>query len=347
MTNNLPIAENRPIGINENRPSEHLAHGHKRHTRISNKELEQLAIDVYQKNGRSITYKDVMEKFFCNNKTAQRKLKNACIETVNHKGKKTPLLFRAFKRTNPQQFYPYLKRTKIIENWENNKNRPIDPTVVKLYSSPYFEKLKVRNVTELLSLLDNQPLSIHKLQLKLSVDKNYYDEINIKQITKGNKSKPLEEKFGPRNVKYEVYPCGTIMIYIACSNKPFKLEVEEDVSSFFAFLGQVKDRLIHFLSDFSEQAITPVMDWILVQCDINKDIDINIVEQLSLPDLQLCVYDRIFRLYVKNINGSSCFRMEESRQVNQEIKFAIPEIINISKNLNHSYYDSGKFQYIQ
>jgi hypothetical protein len=137
------------------------------------------------------------------------------------------------------------------------------------------------------------------------------------------------------------------MIYIACSNNPFKLEVDEDVSSFFAFLGQVKDRLVIFLSDLSEQAIPNIMDWILVQCDINKDIGINITEQLSLPDLQLRVYDRIFRFYVKSINGSAFYRMEESKQVNQEIRFAIPEIMDISKTPNHSYYDYGKFQYIQ
>ena len=27
------------------------------------------------------------------------------------------------------------------------------------------------------------------------------------------------------------------------------------------------------------------MDWILVQCDLNKDIGINIIEQLSIPNL--------------------------------------------------------------
>ena len=137
------------------------------------------------------------------------------------------------------------------------------------------------------------------------------------------------------------------MIYISCSNTPFKLEVEEDVSSFFAFLGQVKDRLIYFLNDFSESAIPPIMDWILVQCDLNKDIGINIIEELSIPNLQLRIHDRIFRLYVKSIHGSSCYRLEESKQVNQEIRFAIPEIMNISQTINHSYYDYGKFQYIQ
>ena len=68
----------------------------------------------------------------------------------------------------------------------------------------------------------------------------------------------MKKSLGPRNVKYEVYPCGNIMIYIACSNNPFKLVVEEDVSSFFAFLGQVKDRLIRFLSDFSEKGIPSI-----------------------------------------------------------------------------------------
>ena len=80
------------------------------------------------------------------------------------------------------------------------------------------------------------------------------------------------------------------MTYIACPNNPFKLEVEEDVSSFFSFLGQVKDRLVIFLSDFSEQAIPTIMDWILVQWDINKDIGINIIEQLSVRPSITCLW---------------------------------------------------------
>ena len=181
LIDNLPVAENRP--------SEQLVHSHGRGKCIKNEELEELTSEKHQKNGRGITYKDVMEKFLCKKKKAQRRLKNAYIEKIDNNGKKAPILFRAFKRTNPQQFYPYSKRANIIEKWKNNKNRPIDPTVAKLYSSPYLEKLKVRYILELLSLLDNQPISIHKLQLKLFVDKNYYDEINIRKITTGNKSK--------------------------------------------------------------------------------------------------------------------------------------------------------------
>jgi hypothetical protein len=71
--------------------------------------------------------------------------------------------------------------------------------------------------------------------------------------------------------------------------------------------------LVFFLKDFSERAIPPVMDWLLIQCDVNKDIPINIVEQLSIPDLQLCVHDKIFRWYVKHINGKAYYRIEESK----------------------------------
>ena len=213
--------------------------------------------------------------------------------------------------------------------------------------NPNFEKLKARCISELLSLLENQPISIHKLHLKLNIDKSYYNEIYVNQVTKRNKSKAHEEKIGLRNVTYDVNPNGTAMIYIKCSNCPFKLAFEEDVSSLFSFLGQVKDRLVHFLSDFSERAIPPVMNWILVQCDINQDIGINIIEQLSIPDLQLHIFDRIFRLYVKNIDGSSYYRIEESKQVNQEVRFAIPEIMNIYNTPNHGVYDPVKFHYIQ
>ena len=169
MNDNLFDSKNRPINISENRPSEQLALSPGRRKKIENKELEELAINIFEKNGRGMTYKDVMKKFSCSKKQVQRKLKNACIEKIDNNGKKTPILFRAFKRTNPQQFYPFLKRTKIIENWENNKKRPLDPTVLNhLYPNPYFEKLKARYVSEFLSLLDKQPIAIHKLQLKIN-----------------------------------------------------------------------------------------------------------------------------------------------------------------------------------
>ena len=333
--------QNDPNAINQNRPIDNLDHSYRTGKWIPDNLLEELALEMYKKHGKGITIKDVMQRFNIHKKKAQRRLKNAIKEKEDKQG----ILF-TLDRKSPQQYFPTIYKANIIEDIKK-QNRPFDPTGVSLYQHPYFEKLRARYITELLSLLQNQPILIHKLHLKLFFDKTYYEEINVKKVTEGNKSKAHEEKIGLRNVRYDVYPDGTVMIYIRCSNTPFKLEVEEDVSSFFSFLGQVKDRLVHFLSDFSESAIPPVMDWILVQCDLNKDIGINIIEQLSLPYLQLRIYDTIFRMYVKNIDGSSYYRIEESKQVNQKVRFAIPEIRNMYNPSNHGFYDPIKFQYIQ
>jgi hypothetical protein len=337
--------QNEPIKDNISKPNIELVHRYGPGKWIPDKILEELAIQKYNKNGKGLTINDLIQTFHIHQKKAQRRFKNAIKEKVTKQGKRHPLLF-TLDNNKPQQYYPTKIKADIIEK-RKRQNRPIDPTGVSLYQSPYLERLKARSVSELLSLLLHQHISIHKIHLKLVIDKRYYDEIVVNQVTKRNKSKSFEEKIGLRNVKYYINSNGTVMIYIRCSNTPFKLAVEEDVSSFFAFLGQVKDRLVYFLKDFFERAIPPVMDWILVQCDINQDIGINIIEELSLPDLQLHIYDRIFRLYVKNINGSSYYRMEESKQVNQYVKYAIPEIRNMHNLIDNDAYDPIKFRYIQ
>ena len=72
-----------------------------------------------------------------------------------------------------------------------------------------------------------------------------------------NKAKVHEERIGQvkssPNVKYYLYPKGKIMVYIICSDRPFKLETDNDVSSLFAFFGQVRDRLLYLLSDVRER----------------------------------------------------------------------------------------------
>jgi hypothetical protein len=43
------------------------------------------------------------------------------------------------------------------------------------------------------------------------------------------------------------------MVFAACSNNPFKLEDESDVSILYAFLGQVRDRLLYLMTDPHER----------------------------------------------------------------------------------------------
>jgi len=91
------------------------------------------------------------------------------------------------------------------------------------------EGQKAQNLYDLLYSFGRYPLYIHKLQLQLSLESRYYTDIQ-KISSKHNKSKQHEEKIGRSIVKYLVYPNGKTMIFVACSNNPFKLEDESDKS---------------------------------------------------------------------------------------------------------------------
>ncbi|MGA9151377.1 MAG: hypothetical protein WBZ36_12430, partial [Candidatus Nitrosopolaris sp.] len=133
-----------------------------------------------------------------------------------------------------------------------------------------------------------------------------------KTCSKHNKAKQHEEKIGTSIVKYLVYPNGKTMVFVACSNNPFKLEDESDVSIIYAFLGQVRDRLLYLMTDPHERIVPPIMKWILTACDINRDITVSDMLQLTAINIQLKDADRVFRLYIKSLGDKAVCRVEES-----------------------------------
>ncbi len=84
------------------------------------------------------------------------------------------------------------------------------------------------------------------------------------------------------NIEYQLHTNGTIMLYISCSDNPFRLYEEQDISEIMIYLGRVEDRLKNLLSDTRDEVVPPVMTWILNACDINKDIEIDGMAQLTL-----------------------------------------------------------------
>jgi hypothetical protein len=319
---------------------------------IYDKDVEILALKIYQRNGLGITFVDLIKEFRCSKGTAQRKLKNLCIEKIDNKGKKAPILFRAFKRTSPQQFYPYSMRAEIIEKWKEKKNRPFNPTGVNYLSeanhlSPTFPENRIQPARYLLEILYQflyEPIYIHKLFLQTSIDPSYYKELDNEEKVEGNKAIQYEEIIGPlsskRQVTFTINPNCTVMIYITCSRSPFKLENGEDISYIFSFLGQVRDRLLYLLRDPNERILSPLMDWKLNQCDVNKDIEINDMEQLTLPDVQLIGVNRVFRLYVKALEQRAYYRLEESKQVNHKISSGFENLLKMYSQVNEfNYHD--------
>ena len=136
--------------------------------------------------------------------------------------------------------------------------------------------------------------------------------INKRHISEDKAVRSHEEIIGRRHVRYILSSNGTIQIAIRSNNSPFRLEIELDESILFSFLGQVKDRLLYLLSDVKELVVPPITEWILIQCDVNKDVKIDEKGQLTLPDIQLKYADRVFREYVKIIQGKAYCRVEES-----------------------------------
>jgi hypothetical protein len=175
-------------------------------------------------------------------------------------------------------------------------------------STETLEQDKAQNLLDVLLLLGGASPYIHKLQLRLSIDPRYYNDIQ-KVCSEHNGEKQYEEIIGTAVVKYSVYPNGTTMVYVACCNNPFKLE---DEITLYSFLGQVRDRLLYFVADPHERTVLPLNEWILTGWDIDKDIPVTDMLQLSAPNIQLKEANRVFRLYIKSLGDKAVYRVEES-----------------------------------
>ena len=132
-------------------------------------------------------------------------------------------------------------------------------------------------------------LFIHKLQLWTTI-------IDLEKFNPFRQSnlipKYFTERIGLYDVKYEIYQNGSVMIYIISSNHPFRLYNEQDVLDIIAFLGMVEDRFRTLLSDPRGHIVSSVSKWIVKGCDVNKDVEIDGVAQLALPDIQIPFFDK-------------------------------------------------------
>jgi len=308
----------------------HIPH-YRKH--ISKKRVEQIAIEKYRKYGKGIDFTDVIREGPSSKEKSQRILKDCCRESRDKRGDlHKPILFRAPTRTSPQQFFPNCIRADIIEDLKKRGNVPIHPTGVSpSYSSSFSSKYtiehqKAQTFLEVLTELPFAPPYIHKLQLMLHIDKEYYNELIQADERPGNRAKVHEENIGRRHVTYTFSPNGTVEVGIRSSDTPFRLETDEDESVIFSFLGQVRDRLLYHVSDLRERHIPSIMDWILKACDLNKDVGIDDTCQVTLPDIQLKNADRVFRLYVKSLQDKAVYRSEESLTLKRILPEALESI---------------------
>jgi hypothetical protein len=162
--------------------------------------------------------------------------------------------------------------------------------------------------------------------LELILTPEYYNEICLLARSE-NRGKAHEEIIASVLVKYLFYPNGRVMIFVSCSNTPFRLESDDDLGHLMAFLGAVRDRLVVFLHDRHERAVPDIVQWHLTECDINRDVKVSDWLQFTGLNIQVKHAFHLFRLYIKVRGENTLCRIEES--VSFKDKTVIEAINNI------------------
>jgi hypothetical protein len=214
-------------------------------------------------------------------------------------------------------------------------NNSIDPTGVALSNSfsntpstRYEENLEpiITQTLEgyVLPLLPTVPLHIHNIHLKCEIigDRmSYYTSLQLPSY-KQNIGKYQVLYIDNIPVNYVFYPNGTIDIYTKNSEKPFRLQTEEDRVNLIAFIRKIKDNI-------PSQIVVPDIDrWEFTECDLNRDVKVSDLLHLSCVKVQVKHMDHLFRIYIKRINNETFCRVEGTRILNLPVIESINHILN-------------------
>jgi hypothetical protein len=311
---NIPLASNKNILLAQFGQCG-TACNHKTRRRYTKAyDIEALAVYIFRTNGKGLTFNDLLLNGIATRKQQAQVTLKYCF--------RRNVLF-VLRGCKPQQYYPTCLKSEILK-----KNIPIEPTGVRLLKDSLFRDNKTANRdvgscarTEsmiaqtlegyVLPLLPKAPLHIHKLQFKVKIPAEYYQGIPL-AIAPWNKSKEYEEIIGTTHARYCFYANGTVMVSTESSNNPFKLENDCDLGIIIAFFGQLRDRLIVFLRDRHERVVPGIMEWVLTQWDVNKDIRISDLFHYSSINIQVKHLTHLFRIYFKSMGKETVCRVEES-----------------------------------
>ncbi|MFZ0326854.1 MAG: hypothetical protein WBP64_09635 [Nitrososphaeraceae archaeon] len=303
---NIPIdsSQNIPIGL----LGQCLRDGKGRRRRyVRAGEVENLACRNYKENGRGISFGDLLS----NGLTLRKQQAQTMLKYCHRKG----ILFTV-SNCKPQQYYPSGLKSEILKA-RMSKNIPIRVTGVRLTETGLLNQSPIIDQSlegYVLPLLPKAPLHIHKMQFKVKVSPECYNEMALPKCDR-NQGREHVEIIGKVRVSYRFYPNGTVMVFTESSNSPFKIEDEIDRSRIIAFFGQVRDRLVMFLMDRHERLVPDIMEWQLTQCDINKDLKVSDWFHLSSIKVQVKHLDHLFSVYIKSLGTDTVCRVEERKSL--------------------------------
>jgi hypothetical protein len=303
-----------------------------------------LATDKFEKTGKGITYKDLMDAGIVIHKRHAQ-------DILKYHLRKGDIFTLKDKR--PQQYYPTGIRAEVIEKIA--KNTPIDPTGVGILStshsssspskSPLCQCFQYTSIHTLegyvLPLLPDAPLFIHNMHFKTKILPECYSELELPSY-KRNKGEYHTEIIGKARVDYVLYASGTVDIQSSCSNNPYKLETEEDRFRIIEFFGQIRAGLINLLNDKHERIVDDVLEWELTECDINRDIKVSDLLHFSAIKVQVKHLDHLFSIYIKSMGTDTVCRIEERKRPNQSAIEFINDVFNPVERVEKHLAEIGR-----
>jgi hypothetical protein len=186
-----------------------------------------------------------------------------------------------------------------------------------------------------LPLLPTVPLQIHNIHLKCEDSKSCYQLLQLPSYDR-NIGKHQELDINNIPVSYVFYPNGTIDIYTKNSEKPFRLQTEEDRVSLIAFIRRIKDKLP------SPVAVPDIDQWEFTECDVNRDVRVNDQLHISCLKVQVKHIDHLFRVYIKKIGNDTFCRVEETKSLKMTVIEAINHILNPFDRLEKQISEIGR-----
>ena len=264
---------NVPNASTQNAPSEPLDPIVCGTKRIGKKDVVAFGEELFDKRKEGITFETLTRRYQIGKSRAQRILK---VAVQKH------LLF-THRHTNPQKYYPESRHYSVVR-YLNNKGRVLKETTGTTHTtytshtsnitgtsynidtnyplSNYLEYQKANHLLDIMISLSFSPMLLHKLIVEMFLDEDSYDLIDGKPW-KRNLGVLQTERVDNTEVKFVFYKNSKLVLHVVCSNRPFKLETEEDVDILNSYFGQVRDRIEYQISDPRGRIVPPITKWIL------------------------------------------------------------------------------------
>lgn len=257
-----------------------------------------------QRMEKGITIGDLMT-------TGLAKNKEHAMNIVRHM-KKRGILYTG-GRKKPQVYYLTECKSTIECRIAHNGVSDVDS---KMLVSDDITKQSLESFV--LPMLKDSSAYIHRLQFKVEVmDYQLYEDVYDSfclpslRCEEQNGGKSFERRLGDYTVRYVLYP-KVIMAYTNSSRHPHRLLTDDDHLNLLAFLGQIRQELCSAIQDRYEKVIPSLSEWLIMGCDINKDIQVSNSMHFSGLKIQVKHLDHLFRLYIKDMGDRTVCRVEQA-----------------------------------